>query len=141
MGATGRFELFDHTADVGVHVAAPTQPALIPPAIQGLYAIIGTVVAGDETTDWKYTARGAEPALLLHDLLAEVLFLLSSRGQCVHDVVTDTFDETVLAVNGRLALLDKAASTLDCEVKAVTYHALALCATDDGYEATYIVDV
>ena len=40
----GRFEFFDHTADMGVRVWAPTLAELVRPAIDGLYTIIGTLV-------------------------------------------------------------------------------------------------
>ena len=38
---TPGYELFDHTADIGVRVWAPSLAKLIPPASEGLYAVLG----------------------------------------------------------------------------------------------------
>ena len=42
------FELFDHTADVGIRVWADTLPGLLAPAGEGLYAIIGELAVEGE---------------------------------------------------------------------------------------------
>ena len=38
------FELFDHTADIGIRARAATLPELATVAGQGLYAVIGDLV-------------------------------------------------------------------------------------------------
>jgi SHS2 domain-containing protein len=51
------------------------------------------------------------------------------------------FSQTRLAATVQLQRIDMTASTLEREVKAVTYHELRVCRVADGYEATYIVDI
>ena len=38
------YELFDHTADIGIRAVAPTMAGLVAPAGQGLYAVIGELI-------------------------------------------------------------------------------------------------
>jgi len=45
----GRYEFFDHTADVGVRVFAPTLPELVQAAGDGLYAVVGRLAAARES--------------------------------------------------------------------------------------------
>ena len=49
------FELFDHTADVGIRVWAATMPELVRPAGAGLYTAIGELAPGDaaDSGSWE----------------------------------------------------------------------------------------
>ena len=136
-----RYELFDHTADVGVRVVAATLPLLVRPAIDGLYAVIGELVPADTVTTLRYDASDDEPALLLRDYLAELLGLFETQQQMVVSTNVEHFDATHLVVAGEVANIDPARSALEREVKAVTYHELSVRRRPGGYEATFIVDI
>ncbi len=136
-----RFELFDHTADVGVRVFAPTREALIAPAVAGLYSVIGDVVAGSEGQQRTWTMEGGDAAELLRDFLAELLILFERDQQIVQDPKVQSFEPDRLVVEGRACPIDETASSFHREVKAVTYHALAVEEKAAGFEATYIVDI
>ena len=138
---TPRYELFDHTADLGVRVTAPTLPALVRPATDGLYAAIGEVVARDAPTCWTLELSGDDPSLLLRDYLAELLHLFDTQHRRVTDVDVREFSAERLAVSGQARPIDPAASRLEREVKAVTYHELAIRRIAGGFEAVYIVDI
>ncbi len=137
------FELFDHTADLGVRVFAPSQPALIAPAINGLYAAIGEFVADDDGEAWpiRFSLETSEPSLLLRDLLAEVLFIFERDRRMLTDPDVSEFSDTRLTVAARLRPIDADRSSFLREVKAVTYHELALRRTPEGFEASFIVDI
>lgn len=136
------FEFFDHTADLGVRVRAPSQPALIAPAIHGLYAAIGELVAAaGEAQPIRFSFETSEPSLLLRDLLAEVLHIFECDRQIVTDPDVSEFSETRLTVAARLRPIDADRSRFLREVKAVTYHELAIRKTAEGCEATFIVDI
>jgi len=140
--APQRYELFDHTADVGVRVRAPTLAELLAPATDGLYAIIGDLVTDGREAELRELELGAdEPALLLRDYLAEVLGLFEMGRLMVTTVEAREFSQARLAATVQLQRIDMTASTLEREVKAVTYHELRVCRVADGYEATYIVDI
>jgi SHS2 domain-containing protein len=136
-----RYELFDHTADLGIRVFSPTRAELVPPSTEGLYAAIGKVVPGGRGTAWHGEWQGRDPAILLRDYLADVLDLFYRERRRLRDVHAVEFTAQRLAVNGEACGIDEAASDLYREVKAVTYHELAIRLVPGGYEATFIVDI
>lgn len=136
-----RFELFDHTADLGVRVWAPSLPELVRPATEGFYAAIGEVHVSGPGQAHAIELRGDDAAVLLRDYLAELLHLFE-HDRCRFDPVTvRDFSSKRLAVAGQGLSIDESASSFEREVKAVTYHELAIRAVAGGYEATYIVDI
>ena len=82
------FELFDHTADMGVRVRASTMPELIAPASDGFYATIGEIAVGEGATPFLFEAHGAEASVLLRDYLAELLL----RFERDHEKIVGPFD-------------------------------------------------
>jgi len=134
------FELFDHTADLGVRVRAAKMAELVAPAVGGLYAAIGVCTHAEAVCKGTLEFKGDDPAVLLRDLLAELLYIFERDALCaVHSEVL-RFDEARLIVSVQLAPME-AGAVFDREVKAVTYHGLALRKIDGGYEAEYIVDI
>lgn len=134
------FELFDHTADLGVRVRAGTLEDLVAPAVAGLYAAIGRLERAAIGQVRTFAFRGNDPAVLLRDLLAELLYLFESERLMAVDPTVEAFDAHELRVRAGLAAVGDG-STCDREVKAVTYHELALRPIAGGFEATYIVDI
>lgn len=135
------YELFDHTADIGVRVRASSLAGLIAPATEGFYATIGEVIATADGNAYPLALPGDDPAFLLRDYLAELLHLFSTRQVRMTDVNVEEFTPRRLAVTGQARPIDPAASAFEREVKAVTYHELAIRSVTDGFEATYIVDI
>ncbi len=137
-----RFELFDHTADIGVRAYAPTLGGLVAPATEGLYTVIGQLVpqagAGQPV---RFEMAGDEPAVMLRDYLAEILRLFETRKQIATEIDVQEFDGERLAVAACSRPLDRQRSQYEHEVKAVTYHELRIRPVSDGFEATYIVDI
>jgi len=138
---TPRYELIDHTADIGIRAIAPSLPALIAPCTEGLYAVIGNVIASGDPRPWRFETVGDDAALLLRDCLAEVLLLFDTEHSRLTDLAVAEFTPQRLCVTGRAQPVDVARSVLQREVKAVTYHALAIQPVAGGYEATCIVDI
>lgn len=138
---TPRYELFDHTADLGLRVRAPSLPQLVPVSTDGLYAAIGRLVTLDDASGWSCELAGDEPALLLRDYLAEVLTLFDCQGRQLRDVQVHEFTEQRLAVSGQAVRIDPEGSVFQREVKAITYHELSIRRVAGGYEATFILDI
>lgn len=135
------FELFDHTADIGVRVRAATQAGLIEPAIQGLYAVIGDLLPAGTARSETLALSGDDAAYLLRDYLAELLLALERRHEVFELDEVAEFSDQRLVVRGRMSALDSQRSVLEREVKAVTYHELSVRRVADGYEAVFIVDI
>jgi SHS2 domain-containing protein len=135
------FELFDHTADVGVRVVAPTLAELVPPAIAGFYSVLGDIRTAEPATPERFDFTGDDPALLLRDLLAELLRRFDESGVQFGGASARVFEPGRLVVDGALRPIDFDRSELETEVKAITYHQLEVRPIDGGFQATYIVDI
>ncbi len=135
------YEFFDHTADIGFRLRGATLPELLKPARDALYAVIGELVSTNETRTVTFNLAGAEPAMLLRDYLAELLLLFERDARVVTSLEVSVFDEDRLAATAQAALVDRDRSVYHHEVKAITYHELAVRTIPGGYEATVIVDI
>jgi SHS2 domain-containing protein len=135
------FELFDHTADMGVRAYAPTVDEIIPVAAEGFYATIGDLVSGADEQLFEFRSRGPEPEMLLRDFLTELLILFECERRRISKFEHVHFADSRLEVQASAAVVDEERSSYHREVKAVTYHDLGLRPIPGGYEATFIVDI
>jgi len=139
------WQLVDHTADVGLLIEAPTREALFEEAAQALMALIvedpGSVEER-ETLDFELTADDPadDPADLLFDWLQTLLVAVELRR-----VLLTRFQVRLegrgLRASASGERIDPARHRLAHEVKAITYHGLAVRATRDGWQAEVIVDI
>ena len=135
------YELFDHTADMGVRVRADTLAGLIRPAAQGLYATIGELVGSVARGPLHFDESGEDRAILLRDFLSHLLLLFERDQRLLTGIEQVDFSDCRLLVEGEVAAVDQERSAFHREVKAITYHELAIREADGGFEATYIVDI
>ena len=147
MADTGKFELVPHTADLGICVTSPTRAGLIKIATQGLYAVIGNLKAEDGSRFRRTLELTDGDALsYLRDYLAELLFLFYSKREIATMVRIKEFSDEQFLGEIEVARLDEQCSVFEREVKAITYHELAITEkkSDTGetfYEAMIIVDI
>jgi SHS2 domain-containing protein len=136
------FELFDHTADMGIRVRAATRDKLLWPAAAGLYAAIGELKpAGSPPAPFNFDQRGQDDAVLLRDFLTELLILVEREHKMLVSMTSVSFDEGRLAVTGQAANVDMGRTEYCREVKAITYHNLSIREVEGGFEANLIVDI
>lgn len=146
------WQVFDHTADLGLRFEAPTREALFEEAGRAFVALIveepDAVVRSRERLDVALAA--ADPADLLFDWLHallvafEVRHLLLARF-AIELVELDEFDERGAGLQLHASAwgerVDPARHRLVREVKAITYHGLWLRPQGAGWAAEVIVDV
>ena len=135
------YELFDHTADVGLRVRAADRPGLFADAGRGLFSLIVENIDAVEARRWlTFRLEGSSLDHLLVDWLAELLYTFDTRR-----MLMARFDVRVGdgSLDARAAgePFDPSRHRLGPEVKAVTYHGLTARRTDDGYLAEVIVDI
>ena len=135
------FEIFDHTADAGIRIFAPSMPELLAPAGEGLYAVIGELVTTGGTRPVEINLEGSEAPVLLRDYLAELLVLLERDRHMIESLEVSTFTDRQLIATVSSAPVDRQRSAYLREVKAITYHELDIRTIPGGYEATVIVDI
>jgi SHS2 domain-containing protein len=136
------YELFDHTADLGMRVSAPDLGTLFRDAAAGLLAMIVEPAtppgAGAERIELR--VEGTRTDWLLFDWLDELLFLFETRRLVLGDFEV-RLDGAGLSASARGRPLDAQADRLLHEVKAITYHGLRVERTAEGWVAELIVDI
>ena len=135
------YEVFEHTADLGLHVTAPSLELLLADAARGLFAVIaGDLVQIRPDREERFTIAGGDPAWLLFDWIGELhaAFELRRMLFCSFSVAVDA---TGLRATARGEPYDPGRHLLAHEIKAVTQHELDVRHTPAGWEATLIVDI
>ncbi len=135
------YELFDHTADIGIRAWAPAPGGLIRPAGEGLYAVIGELVAGAPANAATWDLTGDDMAVLLRDYLGELLVLFERDRRMVVGAEAREFGRSRLIVEAEVRPVDESRSLYNREVKAITYHGLEIVETAGRFEASIIVDI
>jgi SHS2 domain-containing protein len=134
----GRFEILEHTADVGVRAWGADLPETFEMATRGLADISGTWAPGaGDPVDIEVRADDVEAALV--DWLNEALWLQDSRDAVITRIEVDAVTEGGAA--GRLWLAPRDRELDGTAVKAVTYHQLDVSPDPAGWVAQVYVDV
>ena len=138
------FRFFDHTADIGLELSAPTLSALFEEAALALGAVLSRSgrVEPRRRVSVSLTAPSIEQ--LLVDWLAELLGRFD-----VELWVTGAVEVTVDRGDGCCSLqalvagepLDRCRHPDALPVKGITYHRLNVQQTGDGWRATVVLDV
>ncbi len=135
------YETFDHTADVGIRVAAPDLPAVFREAARGLLSLlVEDVDAVRQVEEISIDLREPDLEYLLFDWLRELLYLFDARQFLASEFeILIANDELHAKVRGER--IDVNRHPLAHEVKAITSHGLLLRQAENGYEAEFIVDI
>lgn len=136
------YEYFGHTADVGIHVQAASLPQLFEEAAQGLFGLMVEDLEKVQPRERVPVRIPPQPEVeyLLFDWLSELIYLFDTRRLVCSRFVVQL---SAAGLEGEAAgePLDAARHRLRNEIKAVTYHQLAVRPTEGGWEATVIVDI
>jgi len=137
------YEVFDHTADIGIRIQAATLDGLFREAAEALFSLIVTSLADvqlREHLSFGLELRGQEYDYLLFDWLNELLFTFDTR-----QMLLAKFDVNVSSSGLEATALgepiDAGRHQLDHEVKAITYHRLKVAHEDGQWLAEVIVDI
>lgn len=134
-------EVFEHTADLGLRITAPTLDLLMAEAGVGLFEIIaGNVVQIRPRIECTFEVAGTDPTWLLLDWTAELLAAFTVEKMLLREFAV-TVHPAGLSGKARGEPYDPAIHTLAHEVKAITQHELCVRKTAAGWEATLIVDI
>jgi SHS2 domain-containing protein len=140
-GMEAHYELFDHTADLGVRVRAASFEEMVAHAAEAFYATIGELTPSGIGEERQLKFQADDRATLLRDFLTELLHIFETKHQMVSNIVVIEFTERKLDLVAEARIIDNEKSQLLREVKAVTYHELALKQAPTGWELTFIVDI
>jgi SHS2 domain-containing protein len=135
------YEVFEHTADVGLRVRANSLDELFADAGRALFAlVVANLDAVRPTQSIVIDLVGDQRDYLLFDWLNELLYLFEVRRLLLSSFEVQVADS---GLHARVAgePIDLARHHLEHEVKAITYHGLLVRPSNGGWLAEVIVDI
>lgn len=135
------YELFEHTADLGLRIRDARLEGLFAEAAAAMFAAMtGDLesIQASESLGVELSAEGLED--LLHDWLAELLYAFHSRRVlfCRFEV---EIEPRALRGTAWGEPFDPERHNVELEMKAVTYHGLKVEQRHDGWLAEVVIDV
>ena len=135
------FEVFDHTADVGIHAYGETLKDLFVHTAQGMESLMVAPEQVRVTTSRTITVQAHDTVLLLVAWLHELIFLFDTDYLLLREFDIDSLTETQLTARASGEPYDAKRHALSSAIKAVTWHEASVSHTDGGYRATIIFDI
>ena len=126
----------EHTADWELEVWADDLGGLLAEAARGMYALMGVVTSPDDRRHFRLELAAEDPEGLLVSFLNELLYLLDSKNLAFDGFLVTVVDSRL---DGRLE--GGQVKVRGKEIKAVTFHRLAVRTTGDGLETRIVFDV
>jgi SHS2 domain-containing protein len=130
------FEEIEHTADWALKVWAPDLPALFEQAALGMDSLAGIELDGESSLDRRLELKAPDAESLLVAFLSEVLHFAESEQIGFRSYSIRITSERLTASLEGAPILQASK-----EIKAVTYHQLAIKATPYGLETQIVFDV
>ena len=135
------YEVFEHTADVGIHAFGHTLPELFIHAAQGMESLVVAPEQIGESVSREIAVEGHDIVSLLVAWLNELVFLFDTEYLLFRTFEIHAFTETSLHGRASGEPYDAQRHELSSAIKAVTWHEAAVERTEDGYKARVIFDI
>ena len=135
------YEIFDHTADLGLRIRAGELNELFEDAARALFSVIVSNVneiCPTEQVRLEIEAEGRED--MLHDWLSELLYIFHTKHMIFSQFTAEVGDTKVTGT-ATGEPIDQARHEIDAEIQAITYHGLKVEHDKAGWLAEVIVDV
>jgi len=136
-----KYETFDHTADLGIRIFGRTCEEVF---INGAYALFDLLTDLDKVLkafSYKLRVEAGDREELLIRWLNELLFLFESRGYLFKEFSITHLDQTSLEAAVWGEAFDPSRHERKTEIKAVTYHQVAICEKEGAWEGKVIFDL
>lgn len=135
------YELFEHTADLGLRVQAKSLKELLTEAARGLLAMLVANPEAVRPVQVKTIQLSAEDSkYLLFDWLSELLYAFETDKLLLAAFEIQLGNDQLTAIC-RGEPMDPSRHQMEHEVKAITYHGLKVEQSEEGWRAEVIVDI
>ncbi len=139
--ARSPYEVFEHTADIGLNAYGTTLPELFIHAAQGMESLMVVPEQVQARVSREIVVDGHDTISLLIAWLNELIFLFDTEYLLFRQFQIDALTETHLQARASGEPYDAQRHDLSSAIKAVTWHEAAVEQTDDGYTAHIIFDI
>ena len=135
------YQLLDHTADLRVRITGISRAALFQNAGLALADLIcdPDTLTPDETM--TVGIEGDDPADLMVNYLRELLYLWTGKEKLLKMVSILDVSDTALSARMEVSSYDARGHAILNEIKAVTYHQIAVEPVVNGWQATVVFDI
>ena len=131
------FEEISHTADWSIRVWAEDLAGLLTESARGMYTLSNAEQGEGAKTKRELSREAVDAESLLVEFLEELLYLSESEG-----LIFDQFDILEIKETKLNAMMEGRALRLqEKEIKAVTFHNLAIRESERGLEVEIVFDV
>lgn len=135
------YELFEHTADLGLRIRAADLDTLFRESAECLFtAVVEDLATVQPSKRVDIKLEGEDREYLLFDWLRELLYHFDAEHLLFGKFAVKVRDNGLTATAWGEPL-DRSRHNLEHEVKAITYHGLRVEKVGDQWEAEVIVDI
>ncbi|WP_338251188.1 archease [Dictyobacter halimunensis] len=135
------YEVFEHTADIGIHAFGDTIEELFCHAAQGMESLMVAPEQVGVMTSRQISVEGHDPVSLLIAWLNELIFLFDTEYLLFRHFEIEAITETQVKGRASGEPYDAQRHDLSSAIKAVTWHEASITHSDDGYRARIIFDL
>lgn len=132
------YEEVEHTADCALRIFGPDMKQLMLNAAKGMNSLLGySLPEAPQTVERRFELEAIDPESLLVEWLSELAYLAESEMLVFDQIRIDRISPNTLEAVARGCRVHD----LRKNIKAVTYHNLAIRHTAKGLETTVVFDV
>ena len=135
------FEVFDHTADVGIVARGVTLTEAFANAARGMFSLMVDLDRVAERDERRVEVEADDLEGLVVHWLSELLFISEVDGLVFRRFDVDGLSDTKLAARAYGEPLDIERHNPQLMIKAVTRHQLQVGREDGGYRIRVIFDI
>ncbi len=136
-----RYEIIDHTADIGIKVYGKTLEELFSNAAYGMFDIIADLEGLKPSTSIKIELEAADAEELLVAWLDELIYNFYTKQIIFSEFKIESLSDTNIKAEAFGKHIGDKKSRLKTEIKAATYHGLKIEEKNKNYEVQIIFDV
>ncbi|MEW6377179.1 MAG: archease [Thermodesulfobacteriota bacterium] len=136
-----RFEVLDHTADIGLIVYGEDLKALFENAGEAFFHLITDLRKVRRRTERRIEIGGKELERLMVDWLSELLYLHDVENLLFKGFKVESVGEDGLKAKVKGEPFQEGVHVIKTEVKAVTHHWIEVRKTEGSWRAQIIFDL
>lgn len=141
LGISKKYEIINHTADIGIKVYGKDLKELFANAAFGMFEIIARLENVKTKKLVKLNLKAPNIEELLVSWLRELLYQYNAKEILFKEFTIEQLSENQIEAKAQGERFDPQKHELKTEVKAVTYHELKVEQAKDGWQAEVIFDV
>lgn len=136
-----RYEIIDHTADIGIKAYGKDMKELFRNAAYGMFNIVADLDGLKPSTSLKIKQTAPNYEELLINWLDELIYNFYTKQIIFSEFDIKELDDKHITAEIRGKHIGDKKSRLKAEIKAATFHELEIKKSGDGYEVQIIFDV